>query len=306
MIIQRYILKEVILTWVAVTFVLTLIYAIGLFIRFLSAAAAGSLQADVVFILIGLRFITSSTILIPISLYLSILLALGRLYKDSEMTALMACGVGINVAMGTIVKLSLLVFSILMVVSFYTAPWAERQLTKTKAYAEATADITAIASGRFKTVSKANLVFYAERIGENKKEMEKVFAQREDNGVTQLITANKAYQTNDKDTGERFIVFEDGYMYEGSPGRADFKVTKFHKNGVRIPRPKVSLNSWRKPARLSSELFKSDKISDKAIVQWRLALPLTTLFLSVLAVLLSRSDPRRGQFAKVFAAILIY
>ena len=34
------------------------------------------------------------TILVPIALFLAIMLALGRLYRDSEMPAMMACRVG--------------------------------------------------------------------------------------------------------------------------------------------------------------------------------------------------------------------
>jgi len=44
----------------------------------------------------------------------------------------------------------------------------------------------------------------------------------------------------------------------------------------------------------------------QAELQWRLSLPLTAILLAALAVPLSRTTPRQGQYAKIFSGILIY
>ncbi|MCA1798164.1 MAG: LptF/LptG family permease [Xanthomonadaceae bacterium] len=91
---DRYLLKEVIQTWAAVTVVLLLIMLSSRFARYLGEAAAGQLPADVVFTLLSLTSIHYMTVLVPVSLFLAVMLMLGRLYKDSEMAAMMACGIG--------------------------------------------------------------------------------------------------------------------------------------------------------------------------------------------------------------------
>lgn len=306
MIIQRYIAKEILFTCVAVTMVLSLIYSLGIFIRFLSAAASGTLQAKVIFPLMGLKYISVIPVLIPIAFYFSILIALGRLYKDSEMTAMAACGAGINKVLVIIFNLSLLLCAALLVITLYIGPWAERQSQQIITEAEATADITSLADGKFKEVSSANLVFYAEKAKTEEKEMQNVFANRFADGTDSLLTAEKAYQYSRPNTGDDYIEFTNGYRYEGTPGKADFKIVSFSRYGFRIPQAETKALNLRTAAKTTDELWNSDNINNKAELQWRFALANATIVLALLSVALSRSDPRKGRFGKLFIAILVY
>jgi len=95
-IIDRYISKELLLTWLAVTLVLMLILLSGTLVRLLGRAAEGLIPNDVVWTLLlftGARYLI---LLIPLSLYLGVLLSFSRLYKDNEMAALGACGMGLK------------------------------------------------------------------------------------------------------------------------------------------------------------------------------------------------------------------
>ena len=91
---DRYLLREVTWTFVAVTGVLLIVLLSNQFARVLGQAAANGFPADIVLTLIGLTTLQQLTVLVPIGLFLGIVLALGRLYHESEMTAMTACGVG--------------------------------------------------------------------------------------------------------------------------------------------------------------------------------------------------------------------
>ncbi|HUD96518.1 MAG TPA: LptF/LptG family permease, partial [Woeseiaceae bacterium] len=93
-ILDRYIFREIAQTWVSVTAVLLFILLTNQFARVLGDVAKDKLPKDAVFHLIGLTALQYLTILVPIGLFLSVLLGLGRLYRDSEMPAMMACRVG--------------------------------------------------------------------------------------------------------------------------------------------------------------------------------------------------------------------
>ncbi|MDX1267880.1 MAG: LptF/LptG family permease, partial [Oceanisphaera sp.] len=56
----------------------------------------------------------------------------------------------------------------------------------------------------------------------------------------------------------------------------------------------------------SVELWQSDKLLDKAELQWRLALPLSMLVLTLAVVPLAVVNPRQGRYAKLLPAILLY
>src|ERR1041385_342207 len=93
-IVDRYLATETAVPTAAVTGVLMLILLSNKFAGLLGDAAAGRLPRETVFTLLGLASIKFFIVVVPVATFLAIMLALGRLYRDSEMTTLMACGVG--------------------------------------------------------------------------------------------------------------------------------------------------------------------------------------------------------------------
>src|ERR1700761_433486 len=91
---QRYVLREVVQTWLAVTGVLVAILLSNQLSRVLGQAAENQYGRRVVFELIALGTVLNLSVIVPVSLLLAVVLALGRLYHDSEMAALQATGFG--------------------------------------------------------------------------------------------------------------------------------------------------------------------------------------------------------------------
>ena len=91
-IIERYIFREVLQSWVGVTLVLLIILLSNQLASVLARAASGGFSSNVVLILLWLTSLQQLVVLIPIGLFLAIMLALGRLYHESELTAMQACG----------------------------------------------------------------------------------------------------------------------------------------------------------------------------------------------------------------------
>ena len=114
---DRYLLRELTVTFVAVTGVLLIVLLSNQFARVLGQAAASGFPASIVLTLIGLTTLQQLTVLVPIGLFLGIVLALGRLYHESEMTAMTACGVGPLRIYRPIVLLAVVVAALLAVLS---------------------------------------------------------------------------------------------------------------------------------------------------------------------------------------------
>ena len=95
-ILDRYLFRETLETWAGVTGVLLLILLASRFAFYLGDAAAGRLPGGAVFTLLGLSVVNYLTLIIPLGLFLAVMMAFGRLYRDSEMAALMACGVSVR------------------------------------------------------------------------------------------------------------------------------------------------------------------------------------------------------------------
>ena len=305
-IIERYIFKEVLQTFLAVTGMLLVIYISNRFIRFLSEADAGTLASDTVLQLLLLKSTNALVLILPLALYLSIMLAFGRLYKDSEMTALTACGIGPARLLKNILLLAMVFSAGVMVMSWYVGPWAEEKGSQISDQAAASADLKGISPGNFKEADDGRLVFYIEQLGKDQDVMNNVFMHAEKEGKQDIMTAPVARYRVDPETGDRYVVLTDGYRYEGTPGAADFKIMQYKEHAIRIEEKAVVRSQRKLAATPAADLWRSDALADKAEIQWRMAMPIATLLLALLAVPLSRTNPRQGRYARLFAGVLIY
>lgn len=294
-------------TMMAVLFVLLLIFMGRFFAVFLADAAAGEISGGVVIDLLLLRTLGALNLMIPFALYISILLAFGRLYKDNEMTALAASGVTAPRILLTVFSVGLIFSMVVGLFSLWLSPWAERQRSSITAESERTSVFESVLPGQFNELGKRkDAVFYVEEISDDNKNLSNVFAQIRSQGTMDVFSANKGYQYRDEKTGDTYLVLTDGFRYQGLPGKQDFLIQEYKKNAIRIVEPGEIQKSRRNRSVETSVLMERAKPRDQAELQWRISMPITTLLLAMLGVLISRTSPRQGRFSKLFVAILVY
>lgn len=164
---DRYIFREVATTWVAVTGVLLVILVSNQLARVLSQAAANQFPQSVVFSLIALTSAGFLSVIVPIGFFLAIVLALGRLYHESEMAALQACGVGPAGLFRPITVLGILLIGTLVWLTFFMLPKTSARAQEIRTDALREAQFGALEPGRFRTFGGGNVVFYAESVDAN-------------------------------------------------------------------------------------------------------------------------------------------
>ena len=306
MIINRYILKEIVYTLISVIVVLLLIFISNRFIGFLADATSGDLSSNVILRLLTLKTLGSMVIILPLALFLSILLAFSRLYKDNEMVAMAACGVSVRKIFGTVSIFGFFIALIVAFISFYLAPWAEEQSYRIQDIQKSSTELGGIVPGRFTESESADGVIYVSEFSPDRTTMKDVFIQTERDGIQVILSSKSAHQAIDQTTGDRYIVMVDGYRYEGVPGKRDFKIIRYQQHAMRIVEQQI-VQSYRKHrARSTMSLIGSDDPRDIAELQWRISMPLSVMMLALLAVPLSRTTPRQGRYAKLFVAVMIY
>ncbi len=294
------------MTWFGVTMVLLLILLTNQFARVLGDVAKGKLPKDAAFDVIGLSAAQYLTVVVPIGLFLSIMLALGRLYRDSEMPAMMACRVGPS---GIYRPLMWLLLPLALGVAWLSIEGAPRALTavdRIGAEARREADLTSIEPGRFTTFGPDQAVVYGERVTPEG-EMENVFMQRQvESGLIEVVIAARGEQVDSEDTDTRLLVLHDGRRYEGVPGTTRFRVVEFAEHGIPYQLPSLDTPDPRPRAMAFSELVTSSELEHIAETQWRLGIPLSTIILAMLAVPLSRSQPRAGRYGRIAIGLLVF
>jgi len=306
LIIFRYLSRGVLVSTTAVTAVLLLVISSARLIKYLSEAATGKLDADFVLLVLGYRIPGFLELLLPLGLFLGILLAFGRLYLESEMVVLRACGVSQNRLLLYALGPALLVSGLVAVISLTVAPWGVGEAKKIFAQQESRSELELLTPGRFQSQSKGRQVTYAQRLNADSGELEEVFiAQRNARGQPVLLFAERAKQTRIEDQG-RFLVLENGYRFDGAPGRADYSTTRYAEYGVRLPEASASLEVNEIDAKPTAQLWGSAELQDRAQLHWRLSLPVLAFIVTLMAVPLSKTNPRQGRFAKLLPSIILY
>ncbi len=307
MIIFRYLAREVLTSMVAVSAVLLLIIMSGRFVSYLADAAAGRLDAGILLTLMGYRLPSFLELILPLGLFIGILLAYGRLYVDSEMTVLSACGmsekqlVGYTLASGLVVALVVAAFSLLI------GPLGVQASENLLAEQRSRTQFETIQPARFHRLGNGDGVSYVQSYDAERDQLQKVFLAGA--GDTQekfsVVTAATGETVIEPVTGRRYLLLSDGHQYRGQPGEEDFEVVNFKTLKQYIPQNQVAP---RKPTDSTStlDLLQQDTPAARAALQWRLSLPVLVMVISLLAVPLSRTQPRKGRYVKMIPAILLY
>lgn len=306
-VINRYLLKEFSKSLLAVATVLMLIYLSSRIAPLLARVAAGEMAGDAIFTLLFLKSVTNLALVIPPALFIAVLLTMGRMYRDNEITVLNACGVGYDRLYRALLLFIVPVVVLLSGLSFVVGPWADGAGERIKQDAEQRADVSGISAGRFKESDDGGVVFYTEALDREQNRYQGVFIQNRSNDRLGVVMARSGQERTDPETGDRYLVLEDGRRFEGHPGDADYTILDFKQYAVRIDErdPQVD-RAVRTKGRPTRELLGEGSAWAWAELHSRLAVPVSALLLALLALPLSYSSPRQGRYGKLFLAILVY
>lgn len=307
MLIARYLIKETLKSQVAIFFILMAIFITLKFVRVLGDASDGDIPASLVLGFLTLYTPGLSSLVLPISAYLGVMLAHGRLYVDSEMTVLRACGVSEWYVARVMLLLSIFVMAITAVITLYFAPLAAQSEYLLKEKASSEAGLTALVPGRFQQTGNQDAVIFAHEIDAKNEVLERVFLSQKQNSEEEVrvVYAKRGEVQTDTD-GTRHLILKQGYQYEGRQGQANYRVLNFDEYKIQISEDTPEQKGEKVSGIPTIDLFYSDNQEAFAELQWRLALPLAIPLLMLVAVPLASVNPRNGRFGKMVPAIMLY
>lgn len=307
MILNRYLFKEIALSFLATLLVLSLIIIGNTFVRLLANASSGNLPVDLLSGLLTYGSLKTLIRLTPVALLIGMMLAFSRLYRDSEMVAFQAAGIGPAQFYRAIYSFVLPLTLLLGLAVFWGTPYLEQRHTALLREVQQRPEAAGIPAGQFVTTGKQdkNYTILAESIDASRTIMERFFVRLKQGNSEVLVWARSAMLFIDSVTGERFLQIRDGYRYENDPDRGGMTVVRFGEHGIRIP-----LRSFEKSQDMeaASTLYLLKMRTHAAWIEldWRLSVMLTAPVLAFLAFPLSYTKPRQGRYSKVAWAILFY
>jgi lipopolysaccharide export system permease protein len=303
--IDRYVLREVATALAGVTVVLLAILVSYQLARILGVAAERGFPQDIVLALIGLTTLENLIVLVPISMLLATMLALGRLYHESEMAAVRACGIGPERLYLPVYTLALPVAAGLAWLTFVVGPDARNNAEALRGRGLRDAEFGLLTPGTFRTYADGKAVFYAEESGADGRLIH-VFMQHHADDRIEVATAAWAEQRILPGGHTQIVVLHDGERIEGVPGQAGFRRIRFAEHGIPVVVPEAGAGRTVPERKPTAELLGSRELADVAELQRRISMPVMVLVLAFIAVPLSALRPREGRYARVAVAILLY
>lgn len=307
LIIARYLNKQIIKSNIVVLVVLLLLFEGQRFVLYLSGAAKGKFSSDLVLTLLALQTPVFISYLLPLSMFLALLITLGKLHADNEMTIISACGVSNLKILSYFIPYMFILTLFTAYLTLFQAPVAiftQQELLKEQ---KKKGELNLITPGRFQQSSDGNKIIYVEEMTKND-EMKRIFFVQQNTNKDyefSLLVADKGYYWSDENE-QNFLALENGHQYQGSPGSNELRTLSFERYFMELKSKTDDSVINKLTAKTTPRLFNEQTPENIAEIQWRLSAPLSIPLLLILAIPLARVQPRQGKFGKLLPGLMAY
>lgn len=305
MIFERALLREFASLAAAVFLMLFAISVTTRLIRLLGQAAGGKIPSDAVIAFLGFFALYALPVLLSLTLFIAVLMTLGRWYRDSEMVIWFNAGQSLGAWLRPVLKFSLPLVVLIAVLSLAISPWAAEMSEKYRSRIDARDDVARVSPGVFGESSSKDRVFFVESLSPGETDVRNVFISSVQLGRSGVMISRTG-RTELAANGDRFLVLENGRRYEGNPGEADYHVMEFERYATRIESSEGSEPEATPRNRSTLALIQGWTDAYRGEMVWRIGVPVSALLLALLAIPLSFVNPRAGRSLSLIFALLIY
>ncbi|MEZ3500225.1 LPS export ABC transporter permease LptF [Pantoea sp. KPR_PJ] len=306
MIIIRYLVRETLKSQLAILFILLLIFFCQKLVRILGAAVDGEIPTNLVLTLLGLGVPEMAQLILPLSLFLAILMTLGKLYTDSEITVMHACGLSKGVLVKAAMILMLFTSIVAAVNVIWLGPWSSRYQDEVTQNAKANPGAAALAAGQFQSSSDGNSVLFIENVKGN--QFGNVFLAQlrtKGNARPSVVLADSGHMEQRKD-GSQVVTLDKGTRFEGTAMLRDFRITDFTHYQALVGYKEATLDPNDAEQSGLTTLLSNDTPAFRSELHWRLTLIFSVLIMALMVVPLSVVNPRQGRVLSMLPAMLLY
>lgn len=304
LLIERYIIAEIRRPVSVMIGILTFVFASYSAERYLTQAANGTLALQSVLDMVIYKVIISLEMLVPVALYASVAIALGRLYHDSEITAILAAGASPLRLYRAIALISLPIAVAVTVLSVYGRPWAYTQTYQLEQQSRTDLDVNHLLPQRFNLNPDNGRMILAERIDHASGNLEQALIYDAGEGKSRVFRADQA-RVVDSNPDDPVVALTHGTSYSlEHPGTKD--VTSIFQNMLLHLKPVELAQDSKRKSTSTALLGASVMPQDKAELQWRETRGVSAILLALLAVPLSRTAPRKGRFSTLLPIATLF
>lgn len=286
---------------VILTIVLT-----NVLIRTVGQAASGVIAPQDVVLLLSYVALGQLPMMMALSLFVAIVVTLGRMYRDSEMAIWFASGIGLQRFMRPVLRTGGPVLLVVAVLQLFVWPWGNRNSLELRERYQQRGDLSRVTPGVFQTSADGQRVFFIERErGDNSVDAHNVFILSQTDRGESVTSARSGRLVNEGD--DRFLVLERGQRNDVDARSGERTLSSFETYHVLASERAVRQAESRPPrATRTIDLIRDPTPRARAELTWRFGLLLGAANLLLLGIGLSTTNPRRASNWNLLFALLAF
>jgi lipopolysaccharide export system permease protein len=284
--------------------ILTIVVTMML-IRTLGQAAVGRISPQDVVLLLGYFALAHLPTMLALSLFISVVATLGRMYRESEMAIWFASGVGLSRFVRPVLRVSWPVLLVVALLVLFVWPWVNQKSNEMRERFEQRSDLSRVAPGQFQTSRDGQRVFFIERSSENGQDARNVFILARQ-GDSESVTSARSGRI-ERGADANFLVLDRGQRNEQNMKSNEKTVSRFDSYRVQVGERELSAAEKPPPkAQRSIDLVRDTDPTGRGELAWRLGLALGAGNLLLLGIGLSATSPRRASNWNLLFALLAF
>ena len=306
MLIASYLTREILRPFILICGILLLLMVSYSALGYLADAASSLISPRLLVMLILAKTMAAFELFLPLALYITLLLGLGKLYSEQEISALQAAGMNIFGLVRAFLPLILIISVLTALVSLYVRPWAYDLRYTAKNQAEDTYDFDRLESGYFYENEESGRVYFVEQIDDTAIALKNdIFVYELKPDYTRVIYSKQAYHVVANQGEPPIMVFLDGTAYRLQVDDVD-TVLNFDRLTILPEEDEVVPEEFKRKAAPSALLARSTLPPEVAEFQWRMTSPLKAFLMALIAIFLAKTGPRQGRYGKLIIGILLF
>ena len=312
-IISRYLLSNLFIFFIAITFIIGLIVFGNQFVLTVQESISFGIPIQELMPLVGFNMLRDIPIILTLSLFLSIIITISQLYKNSEAVVMNSIGLGDRAFMNLIKPIVFFTFIIIFYLTIFAVPWAKQQKSNAEDVTVNASEFSFITEGKFESFKNGEIVFYTSEskindiVGEQN--MEEIFIYALNNEIPTIVLAPEAKKYTDATNNSTYLRLKNGTRYEGLPGDENINILNFEKYDLEIVSGDVqkSITNFSEiEERNTIDLLREGGKNANAEIQWRISQPISVLILSVFGIFLGKSSPRNGKGINLILGVVVF
>jgi len=284
--------------------ILTIVITMML-IRTLGLAAGGTVAPEDVVLVLGYYALGHLPTMLGLSLFIAVVVSLGRMYRDSEMVIWFASGLGLGRFVRPVLRMAWPVLLVIAALLLFVWPWGNRSSAELRSRYEQRSDLSRVAPGVFQTSRDGSRVFFVDRASQEGVQGQNVFVLTRQPPLESVVSARSG--TLRDEGGDRVLRLEHGQRNEVDAASGVRTLASFERYEVLVDERAARTAQVAPPKTLDTlDLLRDPQPRHLAELAWRLGLLLAAFNLLLLGVGLSAAQPRRASNWNLLLALLTF